>query len=295
MLSVLIPIYNYNISNLVFEIHKQATIANIKFEIICFDDSSLKYTYENKLTIDSLPHTRIISSEKNIGRIKSRQKLSNESNYNWLLFLDADVIPKSDNFIESYINKINSNYEVIYGGFAYTNVKPNSDSILRWKYGKTFEEVSAKRRNLKPYQIIISANFFIKRNVFDKINLKINKKSYGLDNYFAALLKQNGINVCHIDNEVYHFGFEKSTIYLKKAKEAIRTLLWLYNEEKMFEHNNKILSVFIILKQFKLNYFIMLFYKIFSSKIKKNLLDNKPNMFLFQLYKISYMCYKDLN
>jgi hypothetical protein len=294
MLSVLIPTSNYNISSLVHEIHKQATKANIKFEVICFDDASEKYTYENKLAIDSLPNTRIIRSEKNFGRIQSRQILSNESSYNWLLFLDADVIPKYDKFIECYINTINLGYDVIYGGFAYSSIKPDNDSILRWKYGKTFEEINAKKRNLKPYQIIISANFFIKKPIFNKINSKISRKSYGLDNYFGALLKQNGINVLHLNNEVYHFGIEKNIVYLKKTEECIITLLWLYNSKKMLEHNKKLLSVFVKVKRLKLNYLMSFFYLIFNSKIKKNLVGSNPNMFLLQLYKILFMCYKDL-
>jgi hypothetical protein len=295
MLSILIPTYNYNISNLVLEIHKQATIANIEFEIICFDDNSKFFSKENQLTIDSLSHSKIINSKKNIGRTNAREKLSDEANYDWLLFLDADVLPKPKNFIKLYISKISSGFDVIYGGFAYSKEKPKKESILRWKYGKNFEEIDANKRNLNPYQVIISANFFIKKVVFDNINSKINKKSYGLDNYFAALLKQNNISVLHINNEVYHFGLENSIVYLKKVEECIITLLWLYNEKKMFKHNNKLLSVYVIIKQFKLNYLAMVFYKIFNSRIKKNLLSINPNMFLLQIYKLSYISYKDLN
>ena len=213
MLSILIPTYNYNISNLLFDVHKQAIDANIKFEIICFDDKSEKYTLENKTTIDSLSNSKIIISEENLGRIKSRQVLSDLSKYDWLLFLDADVIPKSDKFISRYIDKINSNYEVMFGGFAYTAKKPDNDAILRWKYGKKFEEVDAKKRNLKPHQLIISANFIIKKSVFNKINLKINRKSYGLDNYFGALLKQHNIKVLHLNNEVYHYFRKRSALF----------------------------------------------------------------------------------
>lgn len=295
MLSILIPVYNYNISNLVHEIHEQATKANIKFEIICFNDASEKYNYENNSAVGSLSSTKIINSEKNLGRIKSRQLLSNESIYNWLLFLDADVIPKSKKFIEHYISKINSNHDVIYGGFAYTNTRPNNDSVLRWKYGKKFEEVDAKKRNLKPHQLIISANFFIKKNIFKKINSKINRKGYGLDNYFASLLKQNNVSVLHLNNEVYHYGLETSIIYLNKAKDCIITLLWLFNTKKMLKHNNKLLSAFVLLKKVKLNYLMMVFYKAFNSKMKGNLIGVNPNMYLLQLYKLSYICYKDLN
>jgi glycosyltransferase involved in cell wall biosynthesis len=294
MVSILIPVFNYDISNLVYEIHKQCNNAKIKFEIICYDDNSDKYISENKKTFDSLANTRIINSEKNLGRTGSRQILCESAIYNWLLFLDADVIPKSDNYIEHYIHKIKSSYEVIYGGFAYTNNKPNNNAILRWKYGRKFEEVDASKRNLKPYQIIISANFLIKKTVFNQINSKLNRKSYGLDNYFAALLKQNNYRVLHINNEVYHFGLEKSSVYLNKVEECIITLLWLLNEEKMVDHNNKLLSVFIHVKSFKLNYLMSFLYLIFNLKIKRNLLSSNPNMYLLQFYKILYICHKDL-
>lgn len=295
MLSILIPTYNYNITNLLLEVHKQVTGTNIKFEIICFDDCSEMFLNENIRTINSLDKTKIIISEKNLGRIHSRQVLADNAVYSWLLFLDADVIPKSEKFIKQYINKTESIYEVIYGGFAYSDLMPTNNSILRWKFGREYEEIDAIKRNLKPYQVIISANFFIKKNVFNKINSKINRKSYGLDNYFAALLKQNKINVLHVNNEVYHLGLEDSLTYLKKVEGFIITLLWLYNENKMFEHNNKLLNVFVVFKRFKINYLVNLFYKMFNSTIKKNLLGNNPNMLLLQIYKLSYICYKDLN
>jgi hypothetical protein len=295
MLSILIPTYNCNISNLVLEIHKQATKANIIFEIICFDDCSDVFINENKLTIDSLDTTKIIISEKNLGRIHSRQLLSDAAIYSWLLFLDADVIPKSKKFIENYIIKTNSNSEVIYGGLAYLKDKPNDNSILRWKYGRTYETVNAKKRNVKPFQVLVSGNFLIKKRVFILINSKIKKVSYGLDNYFAALLKQNNIHVSHIDNEVYHLGLENSIVYLKKVEEFIITLLWLYNSKKILDNNNKLLSIFVMVKRFKLNYLMSFFYHVFNLKIKKNLVSHNPNMFLLQLYKILYICHIDLN
>ena len=40
MISVLIPTYNYNVNNLVNNVHKQLVISHIPFEIICLDDCS---------------------------------------------------------------------------------------------------------------------------------------------------------------------------------------------------------------------------------------------------------------
>jgi len=295
MISILIPIYNYQISGLVNEIYRQLSIANVKFEIICFDDKSEKYVAENKLAVDALSNAKTINSKENIGRTNSRQALCNASVYDWLLFLDADVMPKTDQFIATYLDKLNSGYQALFGGIAYKNTKPNKDAILRWKYGRTCEEVDEQKRNLKPYQQVVSANFMIKKDVFNNINSKIEAKGYGLDNHFASLLKQDNIKILHINNEVYHLGLENHMTYLKKAEECIITLLSLYDNRKMVQHNNKLLSTFVFLKRLKMNYLMAFFYKKFHSIISKNLLSNNPKILLLQFYKLSYICFKDLN
>ncbi|MEP3838938.1 MAG: glycosyltransferase [Algibacter sp.] len=295
MLSILVPVYNYSISSLVTEIHKQATHAKINFEIICIEDGSNKFVLENKSVVDGLEHASIIISSKNNGRTKSRQILSDTSKFNWLLFLDADVMPKSDRFIIKHLENIDSKYEAIYGGFAYKTIKPQKNKTLRYNFGKNFEEVDAKKRNLKPYQIVISANFLIKKEIFSKINSQIKIKSYGLDNFFGALLKENKVNVLHINNEVYHYGIEDNKLYLNKVQEFITLLLKLYNDRMFLEHSNKLLSVFVSLKKYKLNYLLSFFYKLFNNLMERNLIGPKPNMFILQLYKLSYICFKDLD
>jgi len=293
MLSILIPVYNYKISSLVNEVHKQVCESKIEFEIICLDDGSEKHRVENKTAIENLVFTSMFFSETNVGRIKSRQRLSDKASYDWLLFLDADVMPKHQTFIKKYIEESSSNHEAIYGGFTYHKNKPDNNSILRWTYGKRNEDVDFKKRNQNPYQIVISANFLIKKSIFNLINNSIDKKAYGLDNYFAALLKEHSINVFHINNEVYHLGLEKNDVYLKKIELAVDTLLWLSHRENLV-HENKLLSLFMVLRNYKLNHIGSVFYKLFHLKIRKNLLSKNPNMLLLQFYKISYMCYKDL-
>ncbi len=295
MLSILIPVYNYNIIPLVNELHKLAIESNIKFEIICLEDGSNEYVVENKSHIKNLEYCSQIISKTNNGRIKSRQILSDTANYNWLLFLDADVIPKNNNFIKTYIEKTFNEIDAIYGGITYSNTIPNPKYILRWKYGKKYEEINANKRSLKPYKNIVSANFLIKKHTFNNINLSIKKSSYGLDNYFGYLLKKKNANILHIDNQVYHLGLEENHIYLKKIEQAVESLLWILNEQKKIKHNNTLLSLFTFLKRYRLHYIMSLFFKGFNLKIRKNLISYYPNMFFLQLYKITYMCFKYLD
>ena len=295
MISVLIPVYNYNIVALIKEIHSQVIDCKIPFEIIALEDGSTSENITINQEINTFSDTKLLISKKNIGRIAARQILSDNAKFDWLLFLDADTMPKSKTFIASYLTLFNSNFDAIYGGCAYEETKPKPEFMLRWVYGKVKEEVAANIRNDKPYKSIVSVNFMIKKAIFNLINSQINHRGYGLDNMFGALLKSNQIKVHHVNNEVYHLGLEASDLYLEKKEEAAQTLLRLYKEEKISNRDNELLTLFKKLKRFKLNNLASLFYKIFKNGLKKNLTSSKPSIKILQLYRITYMCYFDLN
>lgn len=292
MLSVLIPVYNFQYVRLVETIHKQLMLSAIAFEIICLDDASELFTSENN-RISKLSHTTYNILPTNLGRIATRQQLANSAKYDWLLFLDADVLPKSEEFIQNYLNGLNTDVDAIYGGFAYHDEAPKSQYSLRWKYGKTKEEVSALIRNKAPYKIVISANFLIKKAVFLSINSQIDSKGYGYDNYFGAILKAQNRTVLHIDNEVYHLGIEDNATYLNKIKQAVETLHLLHKTSKITDSDNDLLGLFKTLKKYRLHYIFGLFLKWFQKSFEKQLIGDHPSITLLQFYKLSYICYLD--
>jgi glycosyltransferase involved in cell wall biosynthesis len=287
MLSVLIPTYNYDVSKLIATIHSQLIKSTINFEILVFEDGSTLEINSSK----NLSRTTVIENTINIGRVKARQQLASTARYDWLLFLDADVLPKSDQFISNYIDAILLNYDACFGGFAYYNVIPDQSYTLRWKYGKTKEQIPASTRNLSPYKVIISANYLIKKQVFNTINTKIeDNKGYGFDNYFGALLQDNKAKIWHIDNEVYHLGIEKSELYLKKKEQAALTLLHFYKTEGLNNHSNDLLMLFSKLNRYKLVWVFSFIFSSFGNRMRKNLLSKSPSINILQLYRISFMC-----
>jgi len=295
MLSVLIPIYNYDIRLLVNTIRNQLSDCDVKFEIICIDDCSDKsYSLINS-EINTLSNTSHIILSENIGRIALRQALAEKASYDWLLFLDADVIPKSQHFICNYTSLLPSEYDAIYGGFAYKSEQPKDDYMLRWTYGTSNEQVLASRRNKTPYKIVISANFLIKKAAFKRLNSQITQRGYGYDNYFGALLKSNEQKVFHIDNEVYHLGLEPNVSYLNKINQSIDTLLKLEVNKNIKDTENTLYNTYKSLKKLRLNYLFSWIYRVFKNRFSKNLLSKNPNISILQFYKLSYICYQDLN
>jgi len=288
MISILIPTYNYKVTALVHSIYKQLELTSIPFEIIVLEDGSTQTNDE----ISLLKYTSVLCLEENKGRVKARQVLAQKAKFDWLLFLDADVLPKNPTFIANYLKYLSSDYDAIFGGFYYYNTPPETSLMLRWKYGKTKEQVPASIRKKTPYKIIISANCMIKKNVFNTINKAMDqKKGYGFDNLFGALLKENQCKVLHLDNEVYHLGIEESTSYLRKKEQAALTLLKLEKDGIITSHDNDLLHLFTTLKTYHLIGVGRWFYNTFKTSMQNQLTGNNPNITLLQLYRISFMCF----
>ena len=66
MLSILIPIYNYNAYPLVMELHKQCLECEIDFEILCQDDASKSLLNSENENINSLSNCNFNELKVNI-------------------------------------------------------------------------------------------------------------------------------------------------------------------------------------------------------------------------------------
>jgi len=288
MISILIPIYNYNIENLILKLEVQLSQIDITYEIICCDDCSTQhynYNFEEK------EYVSFLRNINNIGRTETRQKLARKAQFEWLLFLDADVIPKKESFLSTYIQNIkNTDFDVCIGGITYENVLSNEKYRLRWKYGLIKEDIEAKTRSKKPYKTIASANILIKKQVFLDINGQLKGNFYGYDNIFCNKLKEYNSKIHHINNEVYHLGLEDSISYLRKKELAAETIFRAYNANKINESDNKLLKTYLLLKRLNLTSIISFVFKKTKNKLRHNLLGSNPNMFLLNCYRLGYFC-----
>jgi len=287
MISILIPCYNYNAYDLVSRLEKECLTLGIVFEIISIDDASFSTLNEVNQKINMLTNCKFFESKKNIGRVANRQLLSQKAQYKWLLYIDVDVKPLNDNFIKVYVNEIKKGFEVVFGGFNYKNIETNN---LRYLFGKSREDVQSVIRNKNPYKYIISSNFLVKKVIFDKINKNININGYGMDYFFGALLKENLVSINHIDNEVTHYGLDDNSKFLAKTKEALENLHYLNTNKLINKNDITILKYYRLFNFFGLKKIISKLINIYSKSIESNLKGSNPSLFVFDLYRLSYLC-----
>ena len=287
MLSILIPVYNYDISQLIEVLDKQVNFLNINYEIIvgddCSDNLELVAAYE---LITSNSNYNYFKNAKNIGRISTRLELARRAKYDWLLFLDADVLPKREDFVSQIISNCDTEYDLIFGGITYSSLSISKNNALRFKYGIHREVKSLEYRKKNPYDTIISQNFLAKKNVCLAVFQEIELNRYGLDIAFTYELKKNNYKVKHIDNPTIHLGLEDNSTFLKKSLDSVETTLFLAESGIISRSHRPIQKKARLLFDLRATYLFMTMIRPFISLIKRNLLSRHPSLLFFDIFRL---------
>lgn len=295
MLSILIPVYNTVCARLVKELHRQCVQNGIEFEIIALDDQSDKFVAQNN-AINCYSHCRYVVGNEKYGRARIRNELGKLAQFEYLLFIDADALVDSPDFIQTYLEN-KEKAEVLVGGMKYSIEAPKKEA-LRWFYGKNREDIPAIKRNQHPYRSIISFNIFVRREIFikypfDEAVIHHKKSAYGHEDTLLGLrYKQNKISILHLDNALIHQYVETDNAFLKNACIAVEKYVNnpLFSSKEVVE-NIKIFRVFNKVKKFRCTYLFNLFYCCFRGLMRKNLLSKHPSLFVFDLYRLTYLSY----
>lgn len=294
MLSILIPTYNYNITNLVQALHKQSEKQQINYEIIVMDDSSAHEFQKTNKSISKLNHVVYLELNDNIGRAKIRNKLADKASFPYLLFLDCDSKLTSKNYIRRYLPFCNGD-TIVCGGTAYSkNAPKNKNLILHWRYGSNREVIPAVFRAEKPNNSFKTNNFLISKSIFNTIRFNENIVDYGHeDTLFGYELAKHGFQIKHIDNPVIHTGIEMNTEFIQKTKEGIKNLKYIIQvngTEKKLIKDIKILQYYKFVRDIRFTTIVGRLFRLFEPAMYKNLTGKKPSLFVFDLYKLGYMC-----
>lgn len=290
MLSILIPTYNYDVFPLVKELHEQCLVTKIEFEILCLDDCSSQFLEENG-PINDFDNCKFEILKENIGRSKIRNLLAQKAIYDTLLFLDADVFPKNKNFIQTYIDYISPEENIVYGGIKYQEEKPPKKQLLRWVYGNSREALSVENRNKNIYLSFLTLSFLIKKSIFEKVcfNESIPNLRHE-DTLFSFDLKNKNIPIIHIENPVYHYGLDHFNKAIQKEKESLSALKFLIDNDLLTIDYVRISKLISQIKKLHLISLVAFFYRKIRIRILKNLESNTPSLFLFDIYRVGYLC-----
>lgn len=283
MISILIPVRNYDASELVKDIHRQLEDIAIPAEIIVMNDASDASYSSFFEEIKKLPLASVVISEKRSGAMKARIKLAELAKYNHLLFLDADNKINSKDFLSKWLKAIRKNYDLVSGGTVFPNEIPAADYILCWKY--------RKERETRP-GLTITRNLLIKKSVFLSVNFPEELlEFYGHDDTWLGIqLKKKGIKIKEIKNPCLNPGIDTTEDFIKKSEAALRNLKLMRKFETAGNISGevKLFRTAYILQQTGLSFFFKIYYKVLEKSIRKNIYSQNPSLKKFDYYRLYY-------
>ncbi len=297
MLSVLIPIYNYNVHPLVSELQAQLIDSQIDYEIILADDASSDESMRHhNAQLTKLDNIKLIQLEKNVGRSKIRNMLADAAQYPTLLLMDCDARVKRRDYIANYLRFMeakqleNVNF-VVLGGLSYRTDEEKSDT-LRYKYGIKREIRPASERERQPYRAFTPFNMLISKSVFQTCRFDESLRHYGYeDTFFGIELEQAGIPVFHIDNELYHDGIDTNTEFLNKVAAGVSNLVKLHDNNKLDENFKDKSPLMTMYEKLEKGFFGKLILSLLSKGHNwiRNIALDSNSLFFLDLYKLSVL------
>ena len=291
-LSICIPVYNFDVNELVNDLQNQIDSDHLDAEIILIDDASR----EQYINVNQNLETKVnqfIFLDKNIGRSKIRNLFLKYAHSEYMLFLDCDGKIIRKDFLKRYFDFIEKQLpNVIFGGRKVSDIKPSSEYGLRWKFATERENLSVKERLQSPYLDFQTNNFIVKKLILEEVPFNEGITQYGYEDLiFAKDLKNHKIKINHIDNPIFNNDVETNLVFLDKADQSAKSLAQLIKTDKNFKRVSqiKLAKAYLIMKKTGTIFIYRFVYNLFKSRIKKELLTGNAPLKALDFYKLGQL------
>lgn len=286
MLSVLIPTFEYDCSDLVTALHQQCESLTqndqLEYEIIVVDDGSKGAVWQTvKATVESLNHCSFIRLEENIGRSRVRNFLAQRAQGERLLFIDSHMSIISTQYIQRYLT---TDADICQGGYV-VEEDDKWDDNLRYRYERRARQLNRKHNDdTETNHDFHTSNFMVTRQLFLAHPLDESIRRYGYEDVlYGKQLADCGIKVTNIDNPVGFAHFESNSAFVQKTEEAIATLYELRDRidgySRLLAHEQK-------LKRWHVAPLLRSIFSLTRQKMRDNLCGSNPNLRIFDCYKL---------
>lgn len=280
MISILIPVFNVDVTLLIRDLLQQLDRDKLPCELIVFDDGSVEgvKTANRNACLDKPIIYR--EQDRNYGRVEIRKRLALAAKYEWLLFIDCDSKIVKQNYLQAYISHLDF-ADAIVGGTVYQEEPPPCSKRLHWKYG-TFREVTTPQK--KSFR---SNNFCVRKALFLALQLPPELSGYGHEDTFIGMeLERKGAKISYIGNPVLHLGIEDAPNFIRKSESALENLLRLRKYVHTDDLRRHVTLYDVFCRTRLLQPFILWIYGLVKPLLIKNLNSCNPNLKYFDFYRL---------
>jgi len=121
-------------------------------------------------------------------------------------------------------------------------------------------------------------------------------KDYGHeDTILGYEFMKDGITISYIDNPLIHTGLDSNSVFLQKSMQATRKYLTnpIFKNQEIAQ-SIKLFRVFQKVKKMKMGTLGAKIYLMLKMKMNENLIGSRPNLIIFDCYRLGYLCLLDM-
>lgn len=293
MISILIPVHNYDCSRLVSDLARQAVALKeeegFDCEILLADDASTDPGSQqaNRQAVDICGIGRYLRQPHKAGPASNRNTLMEEARFPWLLLIDCDAQVAGEDFLRTYW-KERETADVIVGGLENpVRVAPGHELRHRCELRAEKKHTLAYRQ-ANPYAHFSTFNFMARREVLLQIKFDPRCTEYGYEDTLMGLeMRKRGIPLRHIRNPLIHLGIDSNEAFLRKTETAMRTLHRLGG---LLQGEVGASRMAAKLERLHAKGVFTALFRLCRPAVRRNLLGKRPSLLLFNLYKLGYYC-----
>lgn len=217
-LSVLVPFFRDNASDLLFALDAQ--MKNLSVEVLFYDDGTGNAALtENmgKATLAANGAFCLITNPENNGRSVARNALYEAARSDWVLFLDADMLPAREDFLQNYLSLIAVRAaDILFGGFEVETRAKDADRDVHRALSAVSDCLTLDERQASGPQYVASSNLCVRREVLDTEPFDSGFSGWGWEDSEWAARVAKRFTLIHVDNPAIHLGLETTDTLLRR-------------------------------------------------------------------------------
>lgn len=217
-LSVLIPFYKDDAADLLTRLDSQ--IGDQAIEILLYDDGTNDDDLTSRMRAvaqNAKGAVGLITNTDNQGRSAARNQLFVKSRGDWVLFLDADMRPSTDDFLTNYLSFIeNCRADILFGGFEVEAHQEDADRDIHRALSEISDCLTLDERQAAGPQYVASSNLCVRRDVLHTEPFDPGFAGWGWEDSEWAARVSKRFTLVHIENPAVHLGLETTETLLKR-------------------------------------------------------------------------------
>lgn len=223
-LSILVPFLRDDPDALIALLDREADKLNGDAELILLDDgtadAALTARLIARIDASALP-IRLISLSRNEGRSIGRNRLATAARGSSLLFLDSDMRPDDDRFVQTWADLAHTGETAVaFGGFSLLQAPDDARFAVHRSMAARSDCIAADQRALQPEKYVFTSNLLVRRDVFEAEAFDPGFSGWGWEDVEWAMRVSRRFKVEHIDNPATHMGLDTVETLASKYEQS---------------------------------------------------------------------------